>query len=184
MSEEKDTQKGSDAAPDSKPEEGLASSDNAQGGDHVTPQPSDEQVNELREALLRTRAEMDNLEKRTQRELEKARKFMFEGVFRDLLPVIDSLDRGLETAAEQGLDDEGLALTRKLLLQTLERHGLEVLSPEGESFDPQWHEAMSAQPNPEVPSETILMVMQKGYRLNDRLLRPARVVISSQEPSN
>ncbi len=179
MSEEKDTQTDSDVAPDPAPEEGLAGSDNGQEIDQAAAQASNEQVNELREALLRTRAEMDNLEKRTQRELEKARKFMFEGVFRDLLPVIDSLDRGLETAAEQGLEEEGLALTRKLLLQTLERHGLEVLSPEGESFDPQWHEAMSAQPNSEVPAETILMVMQKGYRLNDRLLRPARVVISS-----
>ena len=139
------------------------------------------QISELREALLRTRAEMDNLEKRTQRELEKARKFMFEGVFRDLLPVIDSLDQGLETLQQQGQSDEGLALTRKLLLQTLERHGLEVVNPEGEAFDPQWHEAMSAQPSQEVPSDTVLGVMQKGYRLNDRLLRPARVVISKND---
>ena len=141
-----------------------------------------DQVAELREALLRSRAEMDNLEKRTQRELEKARKFMFEAVFKDLLPVIDGLDQGLEATGADESADEGLALTRKLLLQTLERHGLELIDPAGERFDPQWHEAMSAQPNGEVAPETILMVLQKGYRLNDRLLRPARVVIAS-EPS-
>ncbi len=139
-----------------------------------------EQVAELREALLRTRAEMDNLEKRTQRELEKARKFMFEGIFKDLLPVIDGLDQGLEAVGGEGVNDEGLALTRKLLLQTLERHGLALIDPLGEAFDPEWHEAMSAQPNAEVAPETILMVLQKGYRLNDRLLRPARVVIASE----
>lgn len=145
-----------------------------------------DQIAELREALLRSRAEMDNLEKRTQRELEKARKFMFEGVFKDLLPVIDGLDQGLEAMGEAesaaGSADEGLALTRKLLLQILERHGLVVIDPVGERFDPEWHEAMSAQPNGDVAPETILMVLQKGYRLNDRLLRPARVVIAS-EPS-
>lgn len=139
-----------------------------------------DQLAELREALLRTRAEMDNLEKRTQRELEKARKFMFEGIFKDLLPVIDGLDQGLEATGGEGAADEGLALTRKLLLQTLERHGLALIDPVGEVFDPEWHEAMSAQPNAEVAPDTILMVLQKGYRLNDRLLRPARVVISSE----
>lgn len=139
-----------------------------------------DQLAELREALLRTRAEMDNLEKRTQRELEKARKFMFEGIFKDLLPVIDGLDQGLEATGGEGSPDEGLALTRKLLLQTLERHGLALIDPVGEVFDPEWHEAMSAQPNAEVAPDTILMVLQKGYRLNDRLLRPARVVISSE----
>lgn len=139
-----------------------------------------DQVAELREALLRTRAEMDNLEKRTQRELEKARKFMFEGIFKDLLPVIDGLDQGLEATGGEGSPDGGLALTRKLLLQTLERHGLALIDPVGEAFDPEWHEAMSAQPNAEVAPETILVVLQKGYQLNDRLLRPARVVISSE----
>ena len=134
----------------------------------------------LREALLRTRAEMDNLEKRTQREMDKARKFMFERVFKDLLPVIDSLDQGLEATGGDAEADEGLALTRKLLLQTLERHGLEAIEPVGEPFDPQWHEAMSAQPSEEHPAQTVLMVMQKGYRLNERLLRPARVIISTE----
>ena len=152
-------------------------------------QPASEQANEtaepsqetqLREALLRTRAEMDNLEKRTQRELEKARKFMFEGIFKDLLPVIDSLDQGLEATDGDSTTSEGLALTRKLLLQTLERHGLEPIEPQGEPFDPQWHEAMSAQPSDEHPAQTVLMVMQKGYRLNERLLRPARVIISAE----
>ncbi len=141
---------------------------------------AESQEAQLREALLRTRAEMDNLEKRTQREMEKARKFMFERVFKDLLPVIDSLDQGLEATGGDVDGDEGLALTRKLLMQTLERHGLEAIEPMGEPFDPQWHEAMSAQPSDEHPAQTVLMVMQKGYRLNERLLRPARVIISAE----
>lgn len=152
-----------------------ASDDEAMAEDAETSQET-----KLREALLRTRAEMDNLEKRTQREMDKARKFMFEGVFKDLLPVIDSLDQGLEATGGDAEADEGLALTRKLLLQTLERHGLEVIEPVGEPFDPQWHEAMSAQPSEEYPAQTVLMVMQKGYRLNERLLRPARVIISAE----
>lgn len=159
---------------------GLEPEQTQQGSHDPTDDAAVHQVAELREALLRTRAEMDNLEKRTQRELEKARKFMFEGIFKDLLPVIDGLDQGLEATGEEDSPDEGLALTRKLLLQTLERHGLALIDPVGEVFDPEWHEAMSAQPNPEVAPETILLVLQKGYRLNDRLLRPARVVISSE----
>lgn len=154
--------------------------DGASDKDAMAEDPQTSQEAKLREALLRTRAEMDNLEKRTQREMDKARKFMFERVFKDLLPVIDSLDQGLEATGGDAEADEGLALTRKLLLQTLERHGLEVIEPDGELFDPQWHEAMSAQPSEEHPAQTVLMVMQKGYRLNERLLRPARVIISAE----
>jgi molecular chaperone GrpE len=172
MSEEKDLQTGGEQDPKEALETGERDPESEPSSE------IDSRLGELQDALLRTRAEMDNLEKRTQRELEKARKFMFEGVFRDLLPVIDSLDQGLELAEQQGQSDQGLSLTRKLLLQTLERHGLEILDPEGEPFDPQWHEAMSAQPSDELAPDTILVVMQKGYRLKDRLLRPARVVIS------
>jgi len=160
---------------------GQVGSDAQQTGevDAVSP-PQPDPLAELKEALLRTRAEMDNLEKRSQREIEKARRFMFEGIFKDLLPVIDGLDQGIEATAKEDQSGEGLALTRKLLMQTLERHGLSEINPEQEPFDPAWHEAMTAQPDDSVPAETVLQVLQKGYRLNDRLLRPARVVISSQ----
>lgn len=200
MSDKKDHQNSQQPPPSAEPEDPMDAPMDAPDGAESEAQadahdgahdsaPGDEAMSEaaetsqeakLREALLRTRAEMDNLEKRTQREMDKARKFMFEGVFKDLLPVIDSLDQGLEATGGDAEADEGLALTRKLLLQTLERHGLEVIEPVGEPFDPQWHEAMSAQPSEEHPAQTVLMVMQKGYRLNERLLRPARVIISAE----
>lgn len=150
-----------------------------QGG---SPPPSgDEEIARLRDALLRTRAEMDNLVKRNQREMDKARRFQHEGLMRDLLPVIDGLEQGLENADE---DDEksreGLTLTHKLLLNTLENHGLEVIDPMGERFNPEWHEAMSMQPSDEAEPDSIVMVLQKGYRLNDRLLRPARVIVAKE----
>ncbi len=138
----------------------------------------DEEVGRLREALLRTRAEMDNMQKRSQRELEKARKFQLEAFMRDLLPVIDALDQGLDGADESENAHEGMVLTRKLLLKALEQHGLETIDPIGQSFDPQWHEAMSMQPTEEAAPDTVLIVLQKGYRLHDRLLRAARVIVA------
>jgi molecular chaperone GrpE len=138
------------------------------------------EVEKLREALMRTRADMDNMQKRAEREMDKARRYQHEAIMRDLLPVIDGLEQGLENAAEGDSAREGLELTRKLLLKALEDHGLEVLNPEGERFDPQWHEAMSMQPSEDAAPDTVLMVLQKGYRLDDRLLRAARVIVASE----
>jgi len=139
---------------------------------------SEEEVARLRDALLRTRAEMDNMEKRSRRELDKARKFQLEGLMRELLPVIDALDQGLDGADDTESAHEGLVLTHKLLLKALEQHGLEVIEPTGEPFDPQWHEAMSMQPSEDAEPDTVLTVLQKGYRLHDRLLRAARVIVA------
>lgn len=138
------------------------------------------EVERMREALLRTHAEMDNLRKRTARDLEKSRKFILEGFIRDLLPVIDALDQGL--VADTNEDNEGLRLTRKQLLKVLAEHGLEPLDPHGETFDPRWHEAISMQPSEQFAADTVIQVLQKGYRLYDRLLRPARVIVS-REPT-
>ncbi len=138
------------------------------------------EVEKLREALLRTRADMDNMQKRAERDMDRARRYQHEALMRDLLPVIDGLEQGLENAAEGDSAREGLELTRKLLLKALEDHGLEVVNPEGERFDPQWHEAMSVQPSEDAEPDTVLMVLQKGYRLNDRLLRAARVIVASE----
>lgn len=136
------------------------------------------EVEKLRDALLRTRADMDNMQKRTEREMERARLYYQETLMRDLLPVIDGLEQGLENSADGDAAREGLELTYRLLLKALESNGLEVLDPQGESFDPQWHEAMSMQPSEEAEPDTVLMVVQKGYRLNDRLLRAARVIVA------
>lgn len=134
-----------------------------------------EEIGLLKDALLRTRAEMDNFQKRADREIDKSRKFAVEGLLRDLVPVIDSLDQGIENGSG---DQDGLALTRKLLLDTLTRHGLEMIDPAGQPFDPQWHEAMSMQPSEEQAPDTVLMVLQRGYSLKGRVVRPARVIVA------
>lgn len=171
--------------------EGAPSEDQASqaqpvaGEEEATPRPSDSgelerEVEKLREALMRTRADMDNMQKRAQREMERARRYQHEAIMRDLLPVIDGLEQGLENAGEADPAREGLELTRKLLLKALEDHGLDVIDPEGDRFDPQWHEAISMQPSEDAQPDTVLMVLQKGYRIDDRLLRAARVIVASE----
>lgn len=135
----------------------------------------------LRDALLRTRAEMDNLQKRSERELDKARRFINEALMKDLVPVLDTLDQALENTPKDAHDQrQGLLILQKQLLQSLERHGLEVVNPMGESFNPDWHEAMSMQPSQDHDPDTVLLVLQRGYTLNGRLLRPARVIVASE----
>ncbi len=141
--------------------------------------PLEEEVGLLKEALLRTRAEMDNLQKRAEREVERSRKFGVESLLKDLVPVIDSLDQGIESAqSDASQADEGLKLTRKLLVDVLSRHGLAIIDPVGERFDPQWHEAMGMQPGTGQEPDTVVTVLQRGYRLHDRVVRPARVMVA------
>lgn len=133
----------------------------------------------MRDALLRTRAEMDNLRKRSERELDKARRFINEALMKDLVPVLDTLDQALESTPEEAESQrQGLVLLKKQLLQSLERHGLGVVDPLGETFNPDWHEAMSLQPSADHEPDTVMMVLQRGYTLNGRLLRPARVIVA------
>ncbi len=138
----------------------------------------------LRDALLRARAEMDNLRKRNERELDKARRFINESLMKDLVPVLDTLDQALENTPPDGeAQRQGLLLLKKQLLQSLERHGLVVVDPHGQSFDPDWHEAMSMQPSQEHAPGVVMLVLQRGYTLHGRLLRPARVIIASEPAS-
>lgn len=139
-----------------------------------------EELARMREAMLRLQAEMDNREKRLEREMAKSRKFALEALMRDLVQVLDSMDQALSStdADSARAAYEGLELTRKQALQVLTSHGLEVLDPVGERFDPSWHEAMATQPSEEFESDTVAQVLQKGYRLNERLLRPARVIVA------
>lgn len=132
--------------------------------------------------MTRMQAEMDNLRKRTARDVEKARKFALEGFAKELLAVADSMDLGLNAA--QGAEEvatlvEGMELTRKQLFGTLEKFNVEVMDAMGVKFDPEQHEAMTMVPNPEMEPNTVMDVIQKGYTLNGRLLRPARVIVSS-----
>jgi len=142
---------------------------------------AEQELAEHRDALLRMRAEMDNLRKRQARDAERSRKFALERIMKDLLQVRDSLERGLEAAGDPVSVEslrEGQALTLKVLAKVLEEHGLEVIDPAGQPFDPEWHEAMTVIPSAEADENTVLEVLQKGYRLHDRLIRPAMVVVS------
>ncbi len=131
---------------------------------------------------LRAAAEVENVRKRASRDVEHARKFALESFGRELLAVTDSLEMGL--AAGESADAasllEGSSATLKLLTTTLERFGIEEVDPEGEPFDPELHEAMTVQPSADVEPGSVLTVIQKGYTLNGRLLRPARVVVAAE----
>lgn len=134
-----------------------------------------------REAMLRIQAESENLRKRLLRDQERSRKFALEGVMKDLLQVLDTLERGLEVSGESATVKalrEGQALTLKMLGKVLEDHHLETIDPAGEAFDPEWHEAMTVLPSADHDDNTVIEVLQKGFRLHDRLIRPARVVVS------
>jgi molecular chaperone GrpE len=135
---------------------------------------------EQREAYLRAAAEIENLRRRAAREVESARQFGAERLAGSLLPVVDSLELGLKAAdrADPATLIEGQQATLRLLLKALEAAGISELDPAGQSFDPNLHEAMVAQPSADQPADTVLSVVQKGYLLNGRLLRPARVIVA------
>ncbi len=136
---------------------------------------------ESRDAMLRMQAEMENLRKRLIREHEKSRRRTLERFMGDLLPVRDSLERGLEAASQTATVDaliEGKQLIMKLLTKVMDTHGLETIDPVGEAFDPQKHEAMTMIPSEEHDENTVINVLEKGYQLHDRLIRPAKVVVS------
>jgi len=129
--------------------------------------------------FLRTKAEMENLRRRHQKDIENAHKFGIEKLVNELLPVIDSMDLGLasEDASAESLR-EGMELTMNMLKKMMEKLGIEEINPLHEKFDPDKHQAMSMQPSAEVEPNTVITVMQKGYSLNNRLLRPAMVMVS------
>jgi len=141
-------------------------------------------VDENWDKYLRTAAELENVRKRAARDVEKAHKFAVERFATDILAVCDSLEMALATEGDVSVDSlrEGNEATLKLLGSVLSRFSVEELDPHGEPFDPELHEAMTMQPSEEVEPGTVVTVIQKGYALNGRLLRPARVVVAS-EPS-
>ena len=142
-----------------------------------------EEVAIAKDAALRAQADAINAQRRADMEVEKARKFALERFSQDLLPVVDNLERALE--ASSGSDAEGMSavvegveLTLKSLVDVLSKNGITPVDPHGEPFDPQVAQAMSMVENPDVEPNTVIAVMQKGYLLNDRLLRPAMVMVS------
>ena len=134
---------------------------------------------------LRIVAEMDNLRKRHTRDLENARRYGVEGLAAELLTVADSLEMALETGVKAPAETllEGGRATLKQLQTAMEKYGVTVLSPEGEPFDPELHEALTMQESDTAEPDTVLTVVQRGYQLNGRLLRPARVIVAKEPAS-
>jgi molecular chaperone GrpE len=139
-------------------------------------------ADESRDQLLRVTAELENTRRRHERELEGAHKFALERFVSELLPVRDSLELGLTAARESPADasklHEGMELTLKMLGDAMQRFGVAPVEPMGEPFDPNLHQALSVQPRDDVPANTVVVVVQKGYTLNGRLVRPAMVMVS------
>lgn len=143
---------------------------------------AENQARENWDKLLRANAEMDNLRRRTERELENAHKYALERFAQELLAVRDSLEMGL-TAAEQEEASvekirEGTELTLRMLEAAMDKFNIQPIDPQGETFNPELHQAMSMVEMPDKEPNTVINVMQKGYLLNDRLIRPAMVMVS------
>jgi len=132
--------------------------------------------------LLRTKAEMDNIRRRTQKDLENAHKFALEKFVTELLGVKDSLEMGVSASLQENVTveslREGSEMTLTMLAGLFEKFNVVEVNPEGEKFNPDHHQAMSIQPSAELEPNTVMAVMQKGYLLNDRLVRPAMVMVS------
>ena len=134
--------------------------------------------------VVRTRAEMDNIKKRHQRELENAHKYGLEKFVAELLGVWDSLELGYNAARENHDVEKllkGTELTLKMLGDAMSKFGVEQIDPEGEAFNPEFHQAMGMLPSNDVPPNTVMNVVQKGYLLNGRLVRPAMVMVSKAD---
>ncbi len=145
----------------------------------------EEELVAAKEQALRAAAEAQNVRRRAEQDVEKAHKFGLEKFVNGLLPVVDNLERAIDAfsseTADPALQREGVELTLKTFIDTLKTHKVEAVAPEGEPFDPQLHQAISAVPNTEVEPNTVLTVVQKGYTLQGRLVRPAMVVVSKAD---
>lgn len=157
------------------------------GGDDLAQrvQTLEEQLAEARDQALRAVAELQNVRRRAEQDVEKAHKFALEKFAADLLMVVDSLERGLELSdpVNEAIRPmrEGMELTLKAFHDTLKRYQVEALDPHGEPFNPEHHQAMAMEASAGVEPGSVLKVFQKGYLLNGRLLRPAMVVVSKAE---
>lgn len=147
------------------------------------PAAANAQVAALKDKVLRAQAEMENVRRRAARDVEHAHKYALERFTGDLLPVVDSLEKAVEAGEESRAQAsalvEGVELSLKLFLSTLAKAGIVQVDPHGEPFDPELHEAMAMVPNPDLEPNSVMEVMQKGYTLNGRLVRAAKVVVTS-----
>lgn len=189
--ESNDTPRPEDMSPEQAPEAESPESAQATTTEQVTDElgqlqeqlaQAQAKADEHWDALLRARAEVDNIRKRSERDVSQARKYGLESIARELLPIHDSLVLGLADVekADASLDTarEGLRLINQMLDKLMEQYSITAIDPQGEVFDPECHQAMSMQETTELAPNTVAQVLQKGYRLNDRVLRPAMVIVA------
>ncbi|MER9670909.1 nucleotide exchange factor GrpE [Mesorhizobium sp. M0203] len=148
---------------------------------------------ELKDRALRVAADMENLRRRTARDVHDARAYAIANFARDMLSVSDNLRRALDAIPEEAKASgdagfkaliDGVEITERAMLSALERHGVKKLEPEGEKFDPNFHQAMFEVPNPDVPANTVVQVVQPGYSIGERVLRPAMVGVAKGGPKH
>ncbi len=144
-------------------------------------------VADQKDSVIRAKAEVDNIRRRSAQDVEKARKFALEKFAAELLPVVDNLERAIASIDKddehQKTLAEGVELTLQSMQSVLEKFGIKAVDPEGQPFNPEFHQAMSMQEVEGVAPNTVIAVMQKGYELNGRLVRPAMVMVSKAAPS-
>ena len=176
-------------APDSdEPEESIDTLRIALSEAQAALEASRAEAESLKDQALRAVAEADNVRKRADRSIENAHKYALERFVNDLLPAVDSFERAVDAATDLGGSGgeavssmaEGMELSLKLLLDAMQRQGIEVVDPIGAPFDPKLHEAMSMIENPEAEPGSVIEVFQKGYTVNGRLARPARVIVAKE----
>ncbi|MGF1691325.1 nucleotide exchange factor GrpE [Photobacterium kagoshimensis] len=149
---------------------------------------SDAKAKEAVDASLRARAEGENVRRRSEQEIDKARKFALNKFAEELLPVIDNMERAIEMTDknDEALKPmlEGVELTLKTMTSTVEKFGLKQIDPMGEAFNPEFHQAMTIQESADFAPNSVMLVMQKGYELNGRVIRPAMVMVSKAPAGN
>jgi len=163
--------------------EPMESTDQVQATDSEALQEALEEIAAHKDTALRAEAEMQNLRRRVDRDIQNAHKFGAERLLQSLLPVIDSIEKAIETSeqAETPADDpqlEGIKLCHKLFVDVLGKEGIDAVDPQGEPFDPNLHEALSMVESADLEPNSVIAVIQKGYTLNQRLIRPALVIVS------
>ena len=180
MSESEETEKECDSANTDEPTRCLSQDGECNQGETANvAQDLLAEIESLKDKVLRAEAEMQNVRRRADKDVENAHKFGLERLVQHILPVVDSLEKALEAKTQQ--DDpviEGVELTFKLLQDLMSKESIQVIDPLGEPFDPNLHEAMSIVENRELESNSVFAVVQKGYTLNERLVRPALVMVT------
>jgi len=174
--------------PEAQPAEAAAQAEQGEPDTETALAEAEARAEENWNQFLRARAEMENLRRRAEKDVAQARQQSLEKLAGELLAVKDSLEMGVQTARSEGADitqiAEGSELTLRMFNQALEKFRIEEINPEGERFDPACHEAMAAQPAADAEPNTVLNVVQKGYRLGERLLRPAMVIVAKAPEEN